>query len=301
MVKNDVKMEMKEMKMKVNEHYVPKFYLKQFVGKDNKLAVYDAKLRKQFPAFPRDICFEKYLYETPLKNDNSTLGKYILPNDIENIFNKYETSYSALLTSIKTRCSDYSNGQTLILSTIEKQVLLKMVVNFLVRNPAFFDALSLNNPDPEIKKSAMVYLQNVFKDMGFDFSEEICLAAHKKAILTNEFAGSLPDVMVKHLDRLDFSFYYAEIGEFISSDTPVCVGEDQESTSEDKLVVYLPLTPKIAVVFGNYRNSRAIRNRSITVQKNTIDRFNIEIVRGKRYQRFVFASKKNVLQQYIEA
>lgn len=50
--------------MTKKQHYVPQFYLNNFINENHKLNVYDRKKKCFFEASPKEICFENYLHET---------------------------------------------------------------------------------------------------------------------------------------------------------------------------------------------------------------------------------------------
>ena len=90
--KLDKNMELKTIK----QHYVPQFYLNNFINENQKLNVYDRKKKCFFEASPKEICFENYLHETLWEDANPRLGKYILPNQIEKSLSVQESTYSAI-------------------------------------------------------------------------------------------------------------------------------------------------------------------------------------------------------------
>ena len=51
------------MREKTRQHYIPKFYLKNFIGMDNQPTVYDKVERKSHPAKLDSICYENFLYD----------------------------------------------------------------------------------------------------------------------------------------------------------------------------------------------------------------------------------------------
>lgn len=64
--------------MTKKQHYVPQFYLRNFTSDDNKLWVFDRVKEEYYFQTPKEICYEKYLYETPWEDANQKLGKYVL-------------------------------------------------------------------------------------------------------------------------------------------------------------------------------------------------------------------------------
>jgi len=288
--------------MTKKEHYVPQFYLRGFTNEKGYIAVFDTKDKKYFNARPEDICHIKYLYETKNESNAGLFGEYICLNDIEQLFSKKEKDYAALLNTVQIRCKK-GNIDSLILSSQETDMLAELIANLMVRNPANFESVGMNQIDESMKQKVTEYLKDLFDGTdiaaNYDISNEICSAAHKKALLSNEIKGSLPNIIAKELLNMDFSFYIADSHIFLSCDNPVIAGKDPFSISNDKTCVYLALTPKISVLFGKYSYSRKMRNRLVCLNDNEIERFNNLLIRSKNYGRFIFASNNKELENFI--
>ena len=287
--------------MTEREHYVPRFYLKRFINQKGQISVYDFEKNCFFSASPKTLFFENNLYETPFENANEKLGQFVVQNDIENVFEREESKYSKLLKDIEYRCSNPQNAEALILSSSEKDLLCELAINFLLRNPKNMETLNLSYLDDDFLNSDFyIALNELLEKMKIGGAESICKAAQKKVMLTNEFKGAFPGELVKSIRKLCFSFYYAKENEFISSDMPVCFGTDIAIVGDDKTCLYLALSPRVAVLFGNYKNSRLHRNRVIEISGDTVDSLNYEMIRKKYYTRFVFARNIEVLRNELK-
>ena len=106
----------------VKEHYVPQFYLKNFMDDRGLLHVYDFEQTKIFYPKPKNICCENNLYETKWENANVNLDDFVLRNNIENIFSKYEREYSKVLQKILQICNKLKNSNTPILCRNEEDI-----------------------------------------------------------------------------------------------------------------------------------------------------------------------------------
>ena len=95
--------------MTKKQHYVPQFYLRNFTSDDNKLWVFDRVKEEYYFRTPKEVCYEKYLYETPWKDEEPKLGKFVLENQIENYFADKEGEYSPLLKRIIDICRNPQN------------------------------------------------------------------------------------------------------------------------------------------------------------------------------------------------
>ena len=121
--------------MTKRQHYVPQFYLNNFINENQKLNVYDRKKKCFFEASPKEICFENYLHETFWEDANPKLGKYVLPNQIEKNLSIQESAYSAILKKVIEICKEPKNKHALICNQEDKQLLAKFITNMIVRNP----------------------------------------------------------------------------------------------------------------------------------------------------------------------
>lgn len=286
---------------KVREHYVPQFYLNQFTDDNGLLNIYNVDHKKFYTQIPPNVCFKKKLYETEWENVNSKLSKYVLPNSIENIFCEYEGEFAQLLKTIIRVCTYNQNLNALILHSKEKEILLRFVVNLMLRNPINMDSLALSEvPEEEKNSDGMLVFRNIMNEMGLGGADSIYLAAQKKAMLTYEIEGSLPQVYVERLGKICFTFYYAQDSEFITSDIPVCFGDDCTILDEDKTCLYLALSPKIAVLFGNYNVPKRVKNRMVKVKSEYVDLFNEQIVKHHNYIRLLIGSSKELIEKYVK-
>lgn len=285
----------------VREHYVPKFYLERFANDDGFVQIYNFEQHKLYPQRPRNVCFENNLYETEWEGANPELGKYVLPNDIENIFCEYEGEFAELLKTITRVCTYNQNVNALILHGKEKEMLRRFVVNLMLRNPINMDSLALSEiPEEEKNSDGMSLFRNIMNAMGLGGADSVYLAAQKKAMLTYEIEGSLPQAYVEKLSKISFTLLYATNSEFITSDIPVCFGYDCTILGEDRTCLYLALSPKVAVLFGNYNELKGDRNKMIKLKSEYVDFFNEQIVKHHNYIRLLIGSSKELIEKYVK-
>lgn len=285
---------------KVREHYVPQFYLKKFTDDNGLLHIYNFDQKKFYTQIPQNICYESNLYETEWEDANPKLGKYVLPNDIENTFCEYEGEFAKLLQTICHVCTSDQNANALILHGKEKEILRRFVINLMFRNPINMDSLALSELSDEEKNSdGMSLVRSILDGMGFGGAESFYLAVIKKAMLTYEMEDSLPQVYVEKLSKISFSFLYATNSVFITSDIPVCFGYDCTIPDEDKTCLYLALSPKVAVLFGNYNVPRRDENRMIKIRSEYVDFFNSQIIENHNYIRLIMGNSRDAIQKYM--
>ena len=286
--------------MKVKQHYVPQFYLKSFCDESGKLTAFCPNRTPPKKIFPNNICFEKNLYETPAKDCCNELGKYINCNDIENTFCKYENDYANLLKNLLNICTE-KNKNALILHSNEKKMFFSFVVNILIRNPVSMRNMELDTLSDEITKSEFYSkLDYVLKKMGIGGTESIFTAAKKKAYLTFEFNEEQENQLVEELSSINFTFLCAEAGEFITSDHPVCFENDLFNKTENSNSLYMVLSPQIAVLFGNYEDSKSRRNRMILIPENLVDELNKSIIEKQHYYKWIIAHSQSAIEKAIK-
>ena len=286
--------------MKTKQHYVPQFYLKSFCDKSGKLTAFCPKQNKFKKITPNNICFVKNIYETATKDCHDALGYYINYNDIENIFCKYESDFATLLRTIFAICKE-QNKNALILHSNEKKIFFRFIVNMLIRNPVSIQDLKIDTLSNEVKELEIYnetdYLLN---EMGMGGTESIFTAAQKKAYLTFEFDEERVNPLVEELSNMNFCFFRAKAGEFITSDHPVCYGSDLYIKTENSSCLYMALSPCIAVLFGNYKDSRSTRNRMISISENIVNEFNQSILKNQHYYQWIIARSQTSIDKSLK-
>lgn len=262
------------------EHYVPQFYLRNFADEKGLLHIYDFKRNKYFTQSPKNICYENNLYETKWENANPKLGEFVLPNHIEKTFCEYEGEFSKVLTKILKVCCPSQNPNALILQGNERNIFFQFIVNMIVRNPENMEVLALNKLEPDdTDNDEIKQIRTMLNDMEFGGADSICLAAKKKIALTVEATQSYPLDCVEEIRQLNFTFLYAQDNSFVTCDNPVCLGNNQEIIDENKTSIYFALSPKVAVIIGNYRNSQSYKNKMILIPADKVKLLNLTLIK----------------------
>ena len=125
----------------VNEHYIPRIYLKGFSetkGQNTnkeKSFVWQFNVKKilqtSVPVNINKICYEKNLYE--LRNED---GLFIARNTIEKAFSKIEGSFGKVIESIQKRSLDNKcENCCSFLSDEEKSILIIFITSLIYRDP----------------------------------------------------------------------------------------------------------------------------------------------------------------------
>lgn len=287
------------MQKTVKEHYVPQFYLRNFADANGLLHIYDFKRNKYFTQSPKNICYKNNLYETKWENANSKLGEFVLPNHIEKIFCKYEGEFSNVLTTVLHICSPSQSPNALILQGNERNIFFQFIVNMIVRNPKNMEALALSKLEPhDTNNDEIKQIRTMSDDMEFGGADSICLAAKKKAMLTDEFENSFTQACLVALKRLNYTFFYARTNSFITSNIPACVGDDPTIIEDDKTCIYLALSSKVAVLFGNYKNSNTFKNRMVCIEEKQVENFNRTLIKHNDNKRIIIANSKDTVRKY---
>ena len=269
---------------------------------DGFLWAYDTQKCCMRRMSPESICSEKYLYETKFENASEQAGKYVAPNEIENIFCRQERIYSKLISKIKNICIPEKNADALILHTQEKQELLSFIVNLCIRNPQSMQALNLSELSDDIYNSDEYKAVNkTLDEMGIGGTQSIFLAAQMKAMLTEEFPDSFPKQIAAKLSNLNYVFLYAQEEMFITSDVPVIVGDDPSTTGDDPTCLFLAFTPKVAVLFGNYPYSAYKRNRMVSIGSDDVHNLNRHFFMQTQdiLRKWIIGSSKEQLEKYV--
>ncbi|OKZ66734.1 MAG: hypothetical protein BHV88_15815 [Clostridiales bacterium 41_12_two_minus] len=174
-------------------------------------------------------------------------------------------------------------------------------MNMLIRNPVSMREMKIDTLSNEIKSlNFYTEMDFVLNEMGIGGTESIFTAAQKKAYLTFEFNEEQKNQLVEELSSMNFSFFRSQSGEFITSDHPVCYGNDLYIKAENSTCIYMALSPHIAVLFGNYKDSKSARNRMISIPEDIVNKFNQSILKNKHYCRWIIARSKSAIEKAIK-
>lgn len=285
----------------VKQHYIPRFFLERFADDSKKLYVYDVKNDKEYEANYESFGYENNLYETKWEDANPKLGKFIMQNDIEDTLAKYDGEFSAFLRDLDRRVIPDQNPNALICNKQEKMVLKRLIANLLFRNPETMDMFDTEEILCDVMKNEEVKeICDMLDMMQWRGGKSVVNAAVKKTMVTEEIEGGESQKFIELLSGLPFMFMFSKSNGFMISDLPVSVGIDEYAIGDNKTCVFLPLSSRYAVLFGNYKNTE--NNRMVFLDsKNTnilVDGYIKKNVENKRKlyfrnkeQRSLFVSK----------
>lgn len=286
-----------ETDIRKQQHIVPKFYLEKFCDSRGLVSVYDITGHRFFCASPDNICKEKNVYETVWRNANPTFGEYVLRNSIEKAFSEKEAEYKDLLDSIIMRCQEPENRNSLICSKKEKNLLADFVTNLHLRNPYVFEyILQKDYPIEELRKIDL-YSQtsSLFELMGWGCPDSLILHSVKTGLFDPAIDRSPAHVTVNQLLNMHPVFFAVQNYSFITSSRPVAWiflrAEDDNTIAN---AVFIPLTPKLMLMYTDVEYYRRQRNRVSALSDEMVKTFNQQFIIPKYVPvRFLIAQKKS--------
>lgn len=286
----------------VKQHYVPRFYLEYFVGKDSFIHVWNVEKKTFIVTRPKDICYEDNLYETAWEKESPELGKYVLHNQIEKYFSRCEAEFANLQKLILDVCLNDENKNALILHAQEKKLLRRFFANMLLRNPYTMEKLGVDGSLDDLEgNSEIEALREVTKALGINDFDALAQMSYKKVVLMDELPESYVNGVCHDLEDVALEFFYSKDGGFITADFPVSFGRDSEIKAGNIQTAYFPISPKVAVLWGNYKDLKKRSNRVVEVDMESVIDFNRTFLNGNagRYK-YVFADCKEALEACIE-
>ena len=116
-------------------------------------------------------------------------------------------------------------------------------------------------------------------------------------MLTDEFENSFTQACLETLKK----FFYARMNSVITSNIPACVGDDPTIIEEDdKTCIYFALSPKVAVLFGNYKNSNNFKNRMVYIEEKQVENFNHMLIKHSGNKRILIGNSDATIRKYGE-
>ncbi len=270
----------------IKQHYVPQFYLKMFVNYEGKLQCYNIQTKREFCAFPKDICFKNNGYETQFDIENHG---FILHNKIEKMFACLEAQCAPVLKQIITKCESNSNGKSLICSREEKEILASMVSNFIVRNfcavNSFIDndeVRRLIETDEEIQTiDSLLHQMNLGSVKPF-------IEYTQKEIFLNQNEDGVAKRIMSELLGMNLSFFVTNELNFVTSDCPVAYNCDDKEI----FMAMIPLNPKVIAIYSKSNISKQFRNKSQKLDVQYVKKINRGYIDWKVPQ-LIIAKEKN--------
>lgn len=280
-----------------SQHYVPVFYLNNFIDSSGKVHVYDRAQHKIFSCLPKNICQSNFLYETPWKEAKADVGKFVLCNRIEKTFSEYEGRYADLVKKLLRICVPSQNPNALICSHENKKDLISLIVNLFVRNPWAMDYFQMDTVPEEIYSHPNAnWAREVLEELNLGGADSVIIHSVKKAYLLEHEEGGLVHEIECKLQKLNFTFYLSFSGKFITSSNPSCFC----SSDSGQAFAYLPLSPNVAVYFGKDCVPRSVNNRITKVNADKAMEINsIYSAYDTQRVRYIISNSETSLHEFL--
>ena len=287
--------------MKKREHFVPQFYLKSFTDNNGLLHVFDRKEDTYFTCKPENICLERNLYETEWENANEKLGKFVLQNSIEDNFAVAEERYSNILKKLLSVCIKDQNPNAIITVTSERKVLISFIVNLYLRNPWTMKELDVDGISNDINENEEIeIIRKLLDQTGFGGTDSLIKVAKKEVYLTEKYEGGMAFRLCKCIEDINVLFFFSEEDAFTTCSFPAQIGEDPTSIGENHMCAFLPLSPHVAVLFGNYKDMTNKKNRMVKIETKDAMLLNKEVFQKPIDQiRYVIGNSDDIIRKCV--
>lgn len=85
-----------------NQHYVPRFYLKNFLNHEKKIWVFDKSTQKTFLTTPQNVANENFFYDLP-EIDQTLQGEQAVEKYLSGIEDRFAPFFTGLINAIDNR------------------------------------------------------------------------------------------------------------------------------------------------------------------------------------------------------
>lgn len=285
----------------MNQHYVPKAYLKNFsfkCGKGSFVDVFDKEKERYFKTNIKNICSEVDLYTleegTKVAKDLFVVEK-IYSNGLEPLYLK---AYQIL-----------TNNNIFHISDLQRVEMLIGIFQLYLRNPRFIKrSISFHNHEilrrcKEAKEKGIKGITYLEEDFSFsEFQEEDIIKFFKDKI-TNEFKekhlGGVGEMGEFHQNAIFEVSVIKDDAEFITSDNPL-ITEDLLTKDEHPLLrskeFIITLNKKMALRLYHDKTKYINRIYRYHIPNGSVATINKAII--DQSSRFVIASK-SVLDEHF--
>ena len=265
-------MSKKEQRPTKDEHFVPVFYLSNFLKPDGMIQAYNIQKGNFFSAHPEDICYEKYLYESPKVRNPREDEDFIAVNSIEKEFSANENKYKQLVAKIVSVCSIPANIDALVCNAEEKDLLADFVANMFVRSKWMLDKnrATFVNLCSEFFKNDDDW--NFFCDKCSDGNEGALIdAIAVRNLLSTQIENSLHSCVKNIIKKMSPTFCYSPHCNFITSDFPILLHSDRIDNKTFLKCLYLPIHSRCAVMLSCYKPNNHKNRIKYFTKEETVD------------------------------
>lgn len=245
----------------INQHYVPRFYLRNFAINSNTDMVYSLDMTAINPT-PRQsalsqICSKDNLYECANVTKTNGNMDWIERNKTEKLLSEYEQQQSKIINKILAITSNKDNFHTaLICNKEEKKTLFSFVVHLFLRNPAIYEQIYYDT----------INTTNLSGQTDWDGFGRACFKLGLNDSLFNQDSKTRMSYFKKYYDflcTLSFEFFYTQ-DTFITSNIPITIYPVDKT---EKCEIWLPLSSHVGILFSE--NKKYKRNHLINRTEKT--------------------------------
>lgn len=292
------------------QHFVPKCYLKYFLGRKSDTCAYDKVQNKAHPITLNSFCYVDFLYDIDSQfatlDDGTINSKYIE----KSFFYDIETEYSKFLEELNNSLSNISEAG--VFPENMRQKLAYFIVIQFLRMPKIKEDTEHFN-DAFMPEMLRIFKEGLAKELGDNNLENLNINAkydasrmHFKQNFGNDaIVGEFVNAILKNR----WIFVYSPEGDFYTSDDPcvviqstnsrpLCMGLDQFGSE-----IIFPINPKLAVIIYDrkYYTDLEVPDNSVnTASYEHIAHINLNIYENA--DRFVISKKSDfeIINQYIQ-
>ena len=284
------------------QHFVPRFLLENFTGRDGKLVQYAFKYKYYSHKFPSQICYREFLYETKFDGRDKKEGNmdFVYINRIENYFKTKEDAYAPCIRTVLDICSNPKNTNSLVCSTAHKEILASFSANILLRNPVIMNTAELGVKDSKLWQSNNVkIIIDILKYLGIDNIDSIALAAKKDAWFDETLDNSAQSIIKRHIiQNMSFNFLVSNNAHFIVTDFPFSY---HVNSAKNKInVLNVPISSNCLLALVNKKIDKRNDNRISYVDDDMVIFCNeLMIKSNKNDLEYIYAKDQKDIEEIL--
>lgn len=276
-----------------HQHYVPKFYLKNFTSQDEKLFVWDRVKKRCFQKNIREICYENDLYEQKWENENAKTGKYVLDNQIEKQLGELETKSAQIVR----KALNAVKHKEIYLNDEEREVLLEFIATLYLRHPFILREIKDYYDGVESEKqleALRVVVEYLLNNGEYGDSKSLFDYSIVASVFNKDIPGSPINVEMKRLRAMNFCFCQSDDEDFVTSSFPLLINS---STNRGTQQIFLPISKNVACVLMSEQPKKdTIKvNPGFVVELNSL----YERLYTPELNRFIIANKKESIYKIV--
>ena len=285
-----------------NQHYIPRFYLKNFAASDSMLSVIrieNGKPGSVFRCKPDGICSEKYLHEVKSRSESTYFQEGAIEDMLSQVESRLAPKYEELLG-----CLD--DGELIGTARLVELIdcLIAFIASLVVRHPKWLGPerkkASTLIPFLFEKETLTVSDLETLEVMGLkdDLPAIVEMAIMDAALFSTDERAPLMQI-VDILKPMNVKFFAAPDNcEFIA--TSFLLHAEWMSTSDaDPVAVYFPLSSQFAVAFRSCEPTGGKLVWPLIAEQ--VDSLNRCLVGGSDLNDLVFGTNGSYLASIISA